>query len=125
MYLNCHSYYSLRHGTLSPTELVTEAAALGHKVLILTDINNTSASFEFLQACAKAGVRAVGLEYRQPIGISIRHRQNAEGWRELGLLTDSSLRRALGYSSAAEHCYIVHRSLPKTLEDLHRMNIMG
>ena len=123
MYLNSHSYYSLRHGTLSPTELVTEAAALGHKVLVLTDINNTSASFEFLQACAKAGVRGLlGLEYRDTTyrylytGIA----KNAEGWRELcGLLTDSSLKGEplSAIAPPLQHCYIVYRSLPKTLED--------
>ena len=43
MYLNCHSYYSLRHGTIAPEELIE--CAREHKVsqLALTDINNTSA----------------------------------------------------------------------------------
>ena len=93
MYLNCHSFYSLRYGTLSPTELVTEAAALGHTCLVLTDINNTSCSYGFLQACEKAGIRGLlGIEYRDTdhrylyTGIA----KNSEGWRELcALLTDS------------------------------------
>ena len=123
MYLNCHSYYSLRYGTLSPTELAAEAAALGHTCLVLTDINNTSCSYGFLQACEKAGIRGLlGIEYRDTshrylyTGIA----KNAEGWRELcALLTDSSLKGEPLPSIAPsfQHCFIVYKSLPKPLAD--------
>jgi DNA polymerase III alpha subunit len=33
MFLNCHSYYSLRYGTMSIDELVAAAKANGVKVL--------------------------------------------------------------------------------------------
>jgi DNA polymerase III alpha subunit len=41
MYLNTHSYYSLRYGTMSPERVVEEALRNEIKALALTDINNT------------------------------------------------------------------------------------
>jgi DNA polymerase-3 subunit alpha len=43
MYLNCHSYYSLRYGTITVERLSELAAAAGVQRLVLTDINNTTA----------------------------------------------------------------------------------
>ena len=53
MYLNCHTFYSLKYGTLSPQQLVSEALDKGAEALALTDINNTSAAFEFYRECQK------------------------------------------------------------------------
>src|SRR5690625_5082068 len=80
MYLNCHSYYSLRYGTLSPQDIVNQAVALGIDRVALTDINNTSGVFEFYRACKQAGITpVVGIEFPQEnqiryIGIA----QNSE-----------------------------------------------
>ena len=52
MYLNCHSYYSLRYGTLSEEQLIELAIKNNAKFLGLTDINNTSASLNFLRLCS-------------------------------------------------------------------------
>jgi len=94
VYLNCHTYYSLRYGTLSPEQLVARARAWGVDALALTDINNTSCTFEFITRCREAGIRpVVGLEFRQDdrlryIGLA----QNREGFRQLNeLLTRCSL----------------------------------
>jgi len=66
MFLNCHTYYSLKYGTLSPTQLVETAAQLGIKTLTLTDINNTSCSHTFVTACKKHGIKPVlGIEFRE------------------------------------------------------------
>ena len=65
MYLNCHSYYSLRYGTLSPEQLAAEAHRLGVRELALTDINNTSTYYQFAVMCQKYGIKAVfGIEFR-------------------------------------------------------------
>ncbi len=65
MYLNCHTYFSLHYGTLSPGQLVEAAAAMGIDSLALTDINNTSAVFDFIAACRKHQIHpVVGLEFR-------------------------------------------------------------
>ncbi len=66
MYLNCHTYYSLRYGTIPPRELVAAAARWGIKTLVLTDINNTSAAFEFVRLCEASGIKPVlGMELRR------------------------------------------------------------
>ena len=79
MYLNCHSYYSLRYGTLSPEQLVEAAVARGIQVLALTDIHRTSGIFDFVQACTEAGIKpVVGMEFtkgyvclaRNPAGLA-------------------------------------------------------
>ena len=49
MYLNCHTYYSLRYGTFSEVELLQLAVDSGVQTLVLTDINNTSACMNFVQ----------------------------------------------------------------------------
>lgn len=85
MYLNCHSYYSLRYGTFSVEALVEKAAELKLKTLALTDINNSSGVIDFVRECEKRGIRPVGgMEFRNDdevlfIGIA----RNNIGFREL------------------------------------------
>lgn len=65
MYLNCHSYFSLNHGVLSPELLVAEARARGISRLALTDINNTSGLLDFVQFCQQVHMEpVVGVEFR-------------------------------------------------------------
>jgi len=89
MYLNCHSYFSLKYGTLSPQELWEEARRYGVRKLALTDINNTSAYIELYRICRENQdvyplEIAIGIEFRQHdnllyIGLAC----NNEGLREL------------------------------------------
>ncbi len=86
MYLNCHTYYSLRFGTLSPLELVALAKEKGIRKLALTDINNTSCALEFYQACIGEGIEPVlGIEFRTKEGrfLYIGLAQNNKGFYEL------------------------------------------
>lgn len=69
MYLNCHTCYSLKYGTLFPETLFEEAMKNGVRKLILTDINNTGAWIEFAGICHKRREEytleySVGLEFR-------------------------------------------------------------
>src|SRR5690606_23842506 len=88
MYLNNHTYYSLRYGTLSPQELVEQAVAYGLTRVVLTDINNTSALFEFHKACREGGVTPIaGIEFRQDDQTRyIGSARNEDGLRELTTL---------------------------------------
>ena len=85
MYLNCHSYFSLRYGTLSIEKLVDEAVSCGVKVLALTDINNSTGIMDFVAACKEKGIKPIaGIEFRRDdrllyIGLA----QDNEGFREL------------------------------------------
>jgi error-prone DNA polymerase len=66
MYLNCHSYHSLRYGTLSVEALVRSASELGLETLCLTDINTVTAMYEFYKLCKEANIKpVVGVEIRQ------------------------------------------------------------
>ena len=118
MHLNTHTYYSLKYGTLSPKEVVAQAAARGITQLVLTDINNTSCAFQFIQACKKHNIKPIlGIEYRLDneflyLGIA----KNEEGWRELCKhLTDYSLKKEALPVIAPEwkNAYTIYRKLPK------------
>jgi len=57
MYLNCHTYYSLRYGTFSELELLKLAQESHVTQLVLTDINNTSAGLNFVRKASEYNVR--------------------------------------------------------------------
>ncbi|MEA3316766.1 MAG: DNA polymerase III subunit alpha [Bacteroidota bacterium] len=62
----CHTYYSLRYGTLSPKQIVEQANKLNVSSLCLCDINNTTALFEFSKYCKQFGIKAIaGVECRK------------------------------------------------------------
>ena len=66
MYINCHSYHSLRYGTISLEELVLQAKACGVTALALTDINTVTGIYDFTKECLKAGIKPlVGMEFRK------------------------------------------------------------
>ncbi|MFH4968060.1 DNA polymerase III subunit alpha [Gaetbulibacter sp. M240] len=65
MYLNCHTYYSLRFGTFSEIDLLELGQAHGFKTLALTDINNTSACLNFIRKAKDYGIKpVVGIDFR-------------------------------------------------------------
>ncbi|WP_271783093.1 DNA polymerase III subunit alpha [Aquimarina algiphila] len=85
MYLNCHSYYSLRFGTFSETDLLTLAEENNIKCLALTDINNTSACLNFIRKAKEYKIKPIiGVDFRnnhQPLYIGLA--KNNEGYKEL------------------------------------------
>ncbi len=67
MYLNCHSFHSLRYGTIPLDELVQQAAASGVTTMALTDVNTITGIYDFIKACNETGIRpVVGIEFRSP-----------------------------------------------------------
>ncbi|NQX41497.1 DNA polymerase-3 subunit alpha [Pedobacter steynii] len=94
MYLNVHSQYSLRYGTMSIRTLVDEALARGITQMVITDINNSTGVMEFMRECRKKKIKPIGgIEFRRDkkllyIGIA----RNKEGMKELNdFLTDHNL----------------------------------
>jgi DNA polymerase-3 subunit alpha/error-prone DNA polymerase len=66
MYLNCHSFHSLRYGIIPVCDLVTLGKSLGVKAMALTDINTVTGIYEFHKACNEAGIKPiVGMEMRE------------------------------------------------------------
>ena len=93
MYLNAHTHFSLKYGTLSVAQLVQAAKDCGISRLALTDINNTSATLDFVNLCKQAHIRpVVGIEFRRDhrflyLGLA----QRAEGFYQLNrFLTEHS-----------------------------------
>ncbi len=65
MYLNTHTYYSLRYGTYAPRELLETLQRVGIKRFALTDINNTSACLEILRIASEFDIEVVlGVDFR-------------------------------------------------------------
>ncbi|MCK4746572.1 MAG: PHP domain-containing protein, partial [Bacteroidales bacterium] len=75
----------MRYGTMSVETLVEQAAGKGVPALVLTDINNSTGTMDFIKACREHGVHPVaGIEFRDRnrllfTGIA----RNNEGFREL------------------------------------------
>lgn len=65
MYINTHTYYSLRYGTIPTDELLKISMSMGIKTLALTDINTTSACMDFVRLSRRHGIKPVlGVDFR-------------------------------------------------------------
>lgn len=65
MFLNCHTYYSLRYGTLKTLELLELGRENEAKCMALTDINSTSACLEFARVASDFKVKPIlGVDFR-------------------------------------------------------------
>src|SRR5690606_9838070 len=88
MYLNCHSFHSLRYGTIPLQDLVQQAAACGVEAMALTDINTVTGTYEFIKACNQANIKPlIVVEFRSVnklhfIGLA----KNREGLAEMNRL---------------------------------------
>ena len=96
LYLNCHTHFSLRYGTLSIEELVAWAKAQGIRTLALTDINSSSACYDFVRLCYRAEIDpVVGMEFRQGgelLYVALAH--NEAGMGEINAFySDYTLRK--------------------------------
>ncbi|MCY1633812.1 DNA polymerase III subunit alpha [Marinifilum sp. D737] len=93
MLLNCHSYYSFKYGALSVEEVLKESQTGGHDTIVLTDINNTAVSLDFVRQAKEFNVRPL-------VGADIRNRaiqqyvllaKNAIGFREINEFLSGNL----------------------------------
>ena len=122
MHLTAHSYYSLRYGTLSPAQLVEQAAMRGIRALALTDINNTSCTSEFIRECRKSDIKPIaGIQFHQEneyrfTGIAA----NPEGFKNLNqLLTHCSLsgQPIDPIAPPLPDTYVIYRTPPKPISE--------
>lgn len=66
MYLNCHSFHSLRYGTIPLAELVELGVSCGVSAMALTDINAISGVYDFIKLCREVDIKPVaGIEFRR------------------------------------------------------------
>lgn len=68
MYLNTHTYYSLRYGTISTKNLLELAQINGATAFVLSDINTTSACLDFIRMAPRYNIRPiVGIDFRKGV----------------------------------------------------------
>ena len=124
MLLNCHSYYSLRYGTLSIKQLIEQAKLLNISALALTDIHTFYGRFEFIQLCKEANIKPIiGCEFRnnhqlQYIGIA----KSEKGIAEMNRLLSMHNENKQPYSAIApnfEDIFVIYplQNCPKKLKE--------
>ena len=113
MYLNCHTYYSLRYGTFSEVQLLELAKEHDIDTLVLTDINNTSACLNFVRKAKAYDIKPViGIDFRNNakqnfIGIA----KNNEGFKTLNTFLSYHSENRIDIPDVApefENCYIIY-----------------
>jgi DNA-directed DNA polymerase III PolC len=105
MYLNTHTYYSLRYGVFDAHTLVKLAQENSVSSLALTDINTTSACMNFIREARKCGVKpVVGADVRD--GVQQRFiliAQNNDGFQRINhYLTTILLKKKAELHTAPE-----------------------
>ncbi len=96
MLINCHSYYSLRYGTLSIEQLIDQAKELGYEQLVMSDINNSTAIMDFVKYCNKQKINPIaGIEFRKENELLyIAVARNNDGFGQLNsFLTECNLQK--------------------------------
>lgn len=113
MYLNCHTYYSLRYGTFSEVALLELAKENNVESLALTDINNTSACLNFIRKAKDFNIKPIiGIDFRNGskqlyVGLV----KNNEGFKELNVFLShhSEQKKALPeLAPKFENSYIIY-----------------
>ncbi|GAK92137.1 error-prone repair homolog of DNA polymerase III alpha subunit [Nonlabens ulvanivorans] len=113
MYLNNHTYYSLRYGTFNEQDLIELALENNVKTIVLTDINNTSACLNFMRLCVQHQLHGVlGIDFRNKhqqeyVGIA----KNNEGFQELNTFLSYHLENKIPFPAQApafQNAYIIY-----------------
>lgn len=124
MFLNCHTYHSLRYGTISVEDLVEMAVEHKLKVLALTDINTVTGIYQFYKLCQESGIKPiVGVDVRvenEPYYICLA--KNPKGIGEVNrLLTDYNCEgiEIPKVNPHLENCFVIYslQNIPEELLD--------
>ena len=68
MFLNSHTYYSLRYGSIAPKALVLLAKSFRLTSLALTDINSTTACLDFVRLADENDIKPIlGVDFRNGV----------------------------------------------------------
>lgn len=85
MYINCHTYYSLRYGTISEVELVDIALRDHARQVVLSDVNNTSACLNFVRLAQQHKIKPIlGVDFRDGVKqLYLGIARNNTGFKQL------------------------------------------
>lgn len=129
MYLNCHSFHSLRYGTIPLEDLVSQALDNGVTAMALTDINTVTGIYDFIKACAKVNIKPlVGIDFRNNgkqlyIGLA----KNRAGLAEMNrLLTHHNFENTplTGTAPNFENVFVIY-PLDNVPEELNENEFIG
>ena len=131
MYINCHTYYSLRYGTIKPENLLMLAAEKGIQTLALTDINNTSACLDFVRLSAKYNIKPVlGVDFRNGARQQfILLAKNNDGFQQINnylsaFLHDDKL-KVPDHAVQLEHTFVIYPYVHGKKYDLKPNEYLG
>mgnify|MGYP001312396342 CR=1 FL=1 len=130
MYLNTHSYYSLKYGTLSIDKLTSLAKKNNVQAMALTDINNSSGILDFVRACNTKNIHPIaGIEFRNQNQILFTGlAKNNDGFHELNqFLSEHNLEKKKLPPSAPEmdNTFIVYPFGSKKLQEIKENEYIG
>jgi DNA polymerase III subunit alpha len=85
MILNCHTYFSLCYGALSPEDMLFAVKNAGHNQVCITDINNTSAVIDSIRLGAEIGIEVkIGIDFRDGVQQQfVAIARNNDGFRDI------------------------------------------
>ena len=142
MYLNCHTYYSLRFGTFSEKVLLKMAQENHLKQVVLTDINNTSACLNFVREAPNYDVKPIlGIDFRNGVDACfVGIAKNNKGYQELNSLLSLHLHQKIEIPQQApsfknafvvysfekvllneKHEFLENEFIGVSIKDLHRL----
>lgn len=111
--LCCHTYYSLRYGTLSPKEQLELMHALGYNRFALTDINSSTACLSSLRLAQKMNMElVVGVDFRNGVKQQfVVIAKNNSGFQELNEFLSKQIQsnESISFQAPAfENCYVLY-----------------
>lgn len=89
MFLNCHTWFSFKFGTLSPASFLEEIKKHGIQKVVITEINNTASYIEILRLLKEQGEEnsieiALGIEFREDADLQfVAIAKNNHGFENL------------------------------------------
>lgn len=130
MYLNSHTYYSLKYGTISPRELLDEMLQAKVSTFALTDINNTSALLELLRLAQGQKIKVVaGVDFRNGAKQQfVALAKNNFGWMEINTYLSKSLHLNESIQEKAyafKHAYVIYPKGKMDVNDLAPHEFIG
>lgn len=99
MYLNCKTWFSYRYGTFSTDDLVKEALEKGVSAMALTNINNTTDTWDFVDFCRQAHIKPIlGAEIRNDHeGCYILLAKNDAGFLQINQFLSEHLQQKIPF----------------------------
>lgn len=130
MLVNCHSYFSIRYGTMSPQSLVQAIKDSGYDRFALTDINNVSASLECFDLAKKMDLHPViGVECRDSgVFRYVLLALNDQGLSSIHRLVEDHTLHGEEYPHRApdiDHVAVIYRLPPCDMDLLRPYEYLG